>query len=874
MERLCDEIIELILYELNDPTALTLTSKRFLHVSRDPYVRAHYFLTRFGHMDAMFWALGRGKVLNEKVIDILVSSGAYVSRYLVQVAIHHYFRSASHFIKTHWVRTIPLAVFTHFMKVTSGLFDEIPLNKNEDDGYIFHSFLKESRLPPDLKSTKWEDVREILDKYRVLIIIQDPLMAQLPIALAIEPRLLPYAEANGFRMDPKYRDFVFRKMFEKQALNSLDRTDDIIRNVRELRRLDPRMFLSRTVAAEICMEAKSNESAYRALKSLDRSGELLFPLAPLVTELTKLFVKTRSITTTYTVNVLRQLYADFPSSDPTVRTVMLLTVFLSDSTLSTTVTPLALATLKAKLEALNLTPLTKDDLLNVMTNPFVEKLTILLEFAKEMEMSAKAIKDLVQEVAVQCLEIGSKGKTLRKLADGHMLHSTLADAAMQRYSISLDDLPPSEDEKACAAFEAPLCRDFNNSKVIRANASTNMNAVTSSSSQATPPTEPDAPGDLGEVDEAEMDMREGGAEGIVIEEGPEEEAANNSDTPELGVIGQDTLSAMIRQDEMAPTRSRRRSYYYNIYGADTTGKLNYPLEFLQVGKWVKENYEPTSPIMAVFLTHAIINNNTTLLHQYLSSSGTGYTSTTCHVPITLKHFKLLAHLGRAPNWCLYHEIELGAEFYFSEDDYLSKQAPSPEMKRLGKSRARLSDIKKETSPPTLPRSSCQAGPSSSRTSNNTPPRTSRRRPRRSTATVAPSYVIPDSDDEAIVEDDGENDMVALLSMQAKKRKVESNLQRWIKHLSALLVDEQRKHKDKRKRLEKMAATEGKRRVTKSEFHKSLTIHLRSLRKVDLDKRKQLYGPDAAEEDYSDDDDDDDEYHYQNARAAKRRRITT
>lgn len=85
-------------------------------------------------------------------------------------------------------------------------------------------------------------------------------------------------------------------MFEKQALNSGDRTDDIVRNVRELKRLDPRwvfifslwnmvfiferdrMFLSRTVAAEICMEAKSNESAYRALKCLDRSGELLFKL--------------------------------------------------------------------------------------------------------------------------------------------------------------------------------------------------------------------------------------------------------------------------------------------------------------------------------------------------------------------------------------------------------------------------------------------------------------------------------------------------------------------------------------------------------------------------------------------------------------------
>ena len=99
--------------------------------------------------------------------QILVSSGAYVSRYIIQVAIHHYFRSASHFIKTPWVRSIPLPVFTHFMKVTSSLFNEIPLGKNEDDGYIFHSFLKESRLPQDLKSTKWEDVREILDKYKV-----------------------------------------------------------------------------------------------------------------------------------------------------------------------------------------------------------------------------------------------------------------------------------------------------------------------------------------------------------------------------------------------------------------------------------------------------------------------------------------------------------------------------------------------------------------------------------------------------------------------------------------------------------------------------------------------------------------------------------
>lgn len=38
------------------------------------------------------------------------------------------------------------------------------------------------------------------------------------------------------------------------------------------------MFLSRTVTAEICMEVKSNEQAYNALKRLDKEGYLRFEL--------------------------------------------------------------------------------------------------------------------------------------------------------------------------------------------------------------------------------------------------------------------------------------------------------------------------------------------------------------------------------------------------------------------------------------------------------------------------------------------------------------------------------------------------------------------------------------------------------------------
>lgn len=39
------------------------------------------------------------------------------------------------------------------------------------------------------------------------------------------------------------------------------------------------MFLSRTVAAEVCMEVRSNEPAYAALKKLNESGDLLFELS-------------------------------------------------------------------------------------------------------------------------------------------------------------------------------------------------------------------------------------------------------------------------------------------------------------------------------------------------------------------------------------------------------------------------------------------------------------------------------------------------------------------------------------------------------------------------------------------------------------------
>lgn len=81
-----------------------------------------------------------------------------------------------------------------------------------------------------------------------------------------------------------------------------------------------------------------------------------------------------------------------------------------------------------------------------------------------------------------------------------------------------------------------------------------------------------------------------------------------------------------------------------------------------------------------------------------------------------------------------------------------------------------------------------SGPSSSSiVSTPSPPR---KRPRRSAVSSSISYVVPDSDDDMIADDN--DDVMRQVKVIAKKRKVESNLQKWIKNLDILLKEEQRK----------------------------------------------------------------------------------
>ena len=198
------------------------------------------------------------------------------------------------------------------------------------------------------------------------------------------------------------------------------------------------MFVSRTVAAEVLMEAESNRAGYAALKTLDREGGLRFSLAyvsypplhdfieftclsSLVEDRIKVgppgtislntiqkhfiqsFIRFHSITTPSVGTSLTYLWKDFPSRHPVAQLVMLLTVFIG--------CPKATAdTLHLSLERLSLTPVSSEQIAHVLTSPFVEQFSSILQYARaHCEIGDDmTFSSFLADVVVRCLEVPSK----------------------------------------------------------------------------------------------------------------------------------------------------------------------------------------------------------------------------------------------------------------------------------------------------------------------------------------------------------------------------------------------------------------------------------------------------------------------------------
>ena len=64
-----------------DPGPLSMTSKRFSRISQDPYVRSSYFLARYGPQQAFYWTLFRGRLVDERVLDVRLLIVLYTCDY-------------------------------------------------------------------------------------------------------------------------------------------------------------------------------------------------------------------------------------------------------------------------------------------------------------------------------------------------------------------------------------------------------------------------------------------------------------------------------------------------------------------------------------------------------------------------------------------------------------------------------------------------------------------------------------------------------------------------------------------------------------------------------------------------------------------------
>jgi hypothetical protein len=161
---------------------------------------------------------------------------------------------------------------------------------------------------------------------------------------------------------------------------------------------------------------------------------------------------------------------NYTTTDPTVRLVLLLTIFATTFGHNAT-------TANEKLKALKLTPLTRDDLVNLLLNPFVERYLVISNYAQVfLSYSQNELKDLLRGVAIECLALSSKvlhfihspifadsvdqGIMLEEILKRYPdLKSAIASAVEERYKLHLNELP-IYDGGHSIMFRTPLCGDY------------------------------------------------------------------------------------------------------------------------------------------------------------------------------------------------------------------------------------------------------------------------------------------------------------------------------------------------------------------------------------------------------------------------------
>lgn len=108
------------------------------------------------------------------LVQIMISSGAKVSRYLIQSIIGHYTKTnpIKH-VKGRWCRSMRYSTFAHWVHLGAVRYgDTVDLNKGKDDASIIEHYISlktRSSNDPDVThealEIRWLEVREVFEKY-------------------------------------------------------------------------------------------------------------------------------------------------------------------------------------------------------------------------------------------------------------------------------------------------------------------------------------------------------------------------------------------------------------------------------------------------------------------------------------------------------------------------------------------------------------------------------------------------------------------------------------------------------------------------------------------------------------------------------------
>ncbi|VDC00757.1 unnamed protein product [Peniophora sp. CBMAI 1063] len=621
MDRLPDEVLQLILNEQSKPSSFVKVNRSLRAFASDAYVRARYFLARHGKSQAMFYALGRGDIVTERVIKVLLSCGAHVSRHLIQLAVQHYHHGYVSFINRPWVRSLPFVVFARFLVLACARFEgdfKLPSKNDPDDGTKFRRWIneREREIGSDAEKEARAVVEELIRTWKFQPVCdEDPAIAHFALSLAVEPKLLVLAVANGYCVDPVYRDYIFRRMLTLPSKEGLlhtsvaERKNKLLSTLRDVcKSQESPIFLSRTVAAEICLEAKIDKVAYDVLKSMDQEGLLRFDLITLVQDLIKSLVPTRSIVDPNTVAAIHYLFNDLPAhaaNDAGVRHAVLLTVFATSLTAHiANARLLELGLRPDPADAVpgvrqvyriyhhtseTLSPISRDELVPVLLSPYVHTHHAIATYARFYAFYPnELVDDMLKEVALACLKLQCKGQMLESLTRRYTGLVDILGQAIKEQAFDLDALP---------------ARDA--------------------------------------LDETKKRFR-------------------------VALACEDGASVSIAKSMI------------DSYLDDLTHETPPPL---LTARWVVDTYSSMSVQAAIFADHVVANSAERKPDYWdrTLSWAKKDVGTLEDVPMTMKHWEILARLGRIPSVRMVERVTAGETFYQCAEDYLTQREPSVEL---------------------------------------------------------------------------------------------------------------------------------------------------------------------------------------------------